>query len=136
MERYFIVDGVVTRCSYSPDFITPDYDNIVDRSSWSPESDAMNNRISASQGASTGQGVYDDADNLPSDLEVRIRSGKLDKAEVDLAVKQFVEESKKEADEKAKADELDKAKKISEARQAYLDSATGFKSVVETKVNQ
>ncbi len=131
MKRYNVFGDVVKQIDYSTPFITPQYDDIVDRSTWSPCSDSMANRVAMVKGGSSGQGVYDDADNLPTDLEVRIRSGKLDKAEVDLAIKQFVDDSKKEFDEKKKAEATEQAKKIAEARQAYLDSAVGFKSSSE-----
>lgn len=131
MKRYNVFCDVVKQIDYSTSFITPKYDDIVDKSTWSPCSDSMANRVASVKGGSSGQGVYDDADNLPSDLEVRIRSGKLDKAEVDLAIKKFVDDAKKEADEKKKADDVANAQKIADARQAYLDNAVGFKSSSE-----
>lgn len=131
MKRYNVFGDVVEQVDYSISFITPKYDDIVDTSTWSPCSDSMANRVASVKGGSSGQGVYDDADNLPSDLEVRIRSGKLDKAEVDLAIKKFVDDSKKEADEKKKADDMANAQKIADARQAYLDNAVGFKPTSE-----
>lgn len=131
MKRYNVFGDVVKQVDYSTSFSTPKYDEIVDKSTWSPSSDAMANRVASVKGGSSGQGIYDDADNLPSDIEVRIRSGKLDKAEVDLAIKQFVDDAKKEADEKKKADDMANAQKIAEARQEYLDNAVGFKSPSE-----
>lgn len=131
MKRYNIFGDVVKQVDFSTSFVTPTYDDIVDKSTWSPCSDSMANRVASVKGGASGQGVYDDADNLPSDLEVRIRSGKLDKAEVDLAIKKFVDDSKKEADEKKKAYDMANAQKIADARQAYLDNAVGFKSSSE-----
>lgn len=127
MKRYNVFGDVVKQVDYSTSFITPIYDDIVDASTWSPSSDSMANRVASAKGGSSGQGVYDDADNLPSDLEVRIRSGKLDKAEVDLAIKKFVDDAKKESDEKKKSEDTANAQKIADARQAYLDNAVGFK---------
>ena len=127
MKRYNVFGDVVKQIDYSSSFVTPKYDDIVDKSTWSPSSDKMANRVASVKGGSSGEGVYDDADNLPSDLEVRIRSGKLDKAEVDLAIKKFVDDAKKEADEKKKSDDIAKAQKIADARQEYLDNAVGFK---------
>ena len=131
MKRYNVFGDVVKQVDFSTSFVTPKYDDIVDASTWSPSSDAMANRVASVKGGASGQGVYDDADNLPSDLEVRIRSGKLDKAEVDLAIKKFVDDAKKEADEKKKADDMANAQKIADARQTYLDNAVGFKSSSE-----
>ncbi len=131
MKRYNVFGDVVKQIDYSSPLFSPMYDDIVDRSTWSPCSDSMANRVAMAKGGSSGQGVYDDADNLPTDLEVRIRSGKLDKAEVDLAIKQFIDDSKQEFDEKKKAEATEQAKKIAEARQVFLDSAVGFKSSSE-----
>lgn len=127
MKRYNVFGDVVKQVDFSTSFVTPVYDDIVDRSTWSPSSDAMSNRVASVKGGASGQGVYDDADNLPSDLEVRIRSGKLDKAEVELAIKKFLDDAEKEADEKKKSEDLANAQKIADARQAYLDNALGFK---------
>lgn len=127
MKRYNVFGDVVKQIDYSTPVVTPVYDEIVDKSTWSPCSDSMANRVASVKGGSSGQGVFDDPGNLPSDLEVRIRSGKLDKAEVDLAIRQFVDDAKKEADEKKKADDMLNAQKIADARQAYLDNAVGFK---------
>lgn len=131
MKRYNVLGDVVKQVDFSTSFVTPNYDDIVDKSTWSPSSDSMANRVASVKGGASGQGVYDDADNLPSDLEVRIRSGKLDKAEVDLAIKQFVDDAQKEADEKKKSDDMAKAKKLADARQEFLDNAVGFKSSSE-----
>ena len=131
MKRYNVFGDVVKQVDYSTPIVTPDYDDIVDRSTWSPSSDSMANRVASVKGGASGQGVYDDADNLPSDLEVRIRSGKLDKAEVDLAIKKFVDDAKKEADEKKKSEDMSNAKKLADARQEFLDNAVGFKPSFE-----
>ena len=131
MKRYNVFGDVVKQVDYSASFVTPKYDDIVDKSTWSPCSDSMANRVASVKGGASGRGVYDDADNLPSDLEVRIRSGKLDRAEVDLAIKKFIDDSKKEADEKKKSDDMANAQKIADARQAYLDNAVGFKTSSE-----
>lgn len=131
MKRYNVIGDVVKQIDFSTSFVTPAYDDVVDRSTWSPSSDQMANRVASVKGGASGQGVYDDADNLPSDLEVRIRSGKLDKAEVDLAIKNFVDDAKKEADEKKKSEDMENAQKIADARQAYLDNAIGFKTSSE-----
>ena len=130
MYRYFINGNSVERKKIDFEFTTPLYDDVVDRSTWSPCSDSMNNRI-ANSGSTGSKGVFDDPDRLPSDLEVRIRSGKLDKTEVALAIQQFIEESKNANDAKKESESLAQAKKIAEARQAYLDAATGFKTPSE-----
>ena len=102
------------------------YDDIVDRSTFSLESDKENIRTSIVQGAGSGVGSYDDPDNLPSDTEVLIRSGKLDKAEVSDLIRSKTNEIKKLQSDEEKQKASEELQKISDARQAHLDSMIGF----------
>lgn len=102
------------------------YDDIVDRSTFSPESDKETVRTSIAQGAGSGIGSYDDPDNLPSDTEVLIRSGKLDKSEVSDLIRSKTIEIKNLQSEEEKQKASEELQKISEARQAHLDSMVGF----------
>lgn len=126
MRRYNVIGNVVRAVDFVSRVASLAYDDIVDRSNWSLSSEKDMARV-AKNGASSGfSGSYDDPEHLPSDLEVKIRSGKLDKAEVSRVVEQHLVDSAKENNEKKKKSELEKAKKIAEARQDYLDKATGF----------
>lgn len=102
------------------------YDDIVDRSTFSPESDKETIRISIAQGTGSGIGSYDDPDNLPSDTEVLIRSGKLDKAEVSDLIRSKTHEINKLQSDEEKQKAFDELQKISDARQAHLDAMVGF----------
>lgn len=102
------------------------YDDIVDRSTFSPESDKETIRTSIAQGAGSGLGSYDDPDNLPSDTEVLIRSGKLDKSEVSDLIRSRTNDIKKLQSDEEKQKASDELKKISDARQAHLDAMVGF----------
>lgn len=102
------------------------YDDIVDRSTFSQESDKEEVRRSQFLGASSGVGAYDDPKNPPSDLEVQIRSGKLDKAEVSEIIKHKQQEIKKAQSDFEAAQKETELKKISEARQEYMDKVIGF----------
>lgn len=133
MRRYNVIGNVVRAVDFVSRIVDISYDDVVDRSNWSLSSEKDMARV-AKNGASSGfSGSYDDSEHLPSDLEVKIRSGKLDKAEVALAVEQHLVDSAKENSEKKKKAELDKAKKIAEARQDYLDKATGFTGMPRDK---
>lgn len=106
------------------------YDDIVDRSQFRPDSEQTRNLALAGAGSS-GQGMYDN-DNLPDDDVVRVRSGKLDRTEVAQLIRQkaeqFDNENVKEiADKKAKERQA-----IVDARQEYLDKATGFSGSPKT----
>lgn len=102
------------------------YDDIVDRSTFSPESDKETIRTFISQGSGSGIGSYDDPDNLPSDTEVLIRSGKLDKAEVSDLIRSKTNDIKKLQSDEEKQKAFDELQKISDARQAHLDAMVGF----------
>lgn len=101
------------------------YDDIVDKSSYRQDSENIRNFISNGSGSS-GEPLYDDTDNMPSNLEVSLRSGKFDKGEVSQMIMKKAEEAdrSKNADiKKAKNEQLEK---INKARQEYLDKKTGF----------
>lgn len=104
-----------------PDF---KYDDILDKSSFRPNSE--NIRQASISGAGVKTGVYDDSDNLPSDLMVRIRSGKLDRAEIAQEIEKAKNDAISKVNDFEKASALKKAEDISRARQDYLDSRTGF----------
>lgn len=115
-------------CFYLEDF--PDisesieYDDIVDTSTFIPDSE--NIRTASLSGAGGKKGVYDDVENLPSDLAVRIRSGKLDRAEIAQELEKATKNALDEVDKIEKDNLSKKAAEIAKARQDYLDSKTGF----------
>lgn len=103
------------------------YDKIVDRSKFISDNETVRNALlSPSSAGSNGVPVYDDDSNPPSDFEVRLRSGKVDKGEV-FQRQLSLQDEIKDSDTKAKAKKA-KAKqdKIEAARQAHLDAQTGF----------
>lgn len=131
MLRYYIKDGYIKSFDFKPDLPKIKYDKIVDKSQFRQDSDNIRQFVSNGVGSS-GSGTYDDPKNMPSDLEVRIRSGKLDKAEISQLQLSEIEKLKKlDADQK-KAAEKDKLDKIDAARQAYLDKKTGFTGSPQT----
>lgn len=106
------------------------YDDVVDRSTFKPDSEQT--RIKSLTGAgSTVEGVYDDKENRPTNLEIAIRSGKLDKAEISqIKLKktdEFKESVEKDKKDKIKAD----AEKIEKARREHLDNMIGFNGKVQ-----
>ena len=115
-------------CFYLEDF--PDisesieYDDIVDISTFIPDSEKV--RTASLSGAGGKKGVYDDVENLPSDLAVRIRSGKLDRAEISQELEKATKNALEEVDKIEKDNLSKKAAEINKARQDYLDSKTGF----------
>lgn len=101
-----------------------EYDDIVDTSTFIPDSE--NVRTASLSGAGGKKGVYDDVENLPSDLAVRIRSGKLDRAEIAQELEKATKNALDEVDKIEKDNLAKKAAEINKARQEYLDSKTGF----------
>lgn len=117
------------------DTVQPDYDDIVDRTDFKRGQDKERNmRLAGDTSGSTTQCVYDfpdgkvTDDNQPSDIQLALRSGRLDKADVDTIKRGVDIQAKDEFDENQKK-KLDKQQKaIDSARQSYLDSQTGFDS--------
>lgn len=107
------------------------YDDIVDRSSFRPDSEQVR-QFHLSGSGSVGQPVYDDSDNLPTDLEVAIRSGKLDKAEISQLQQIKADEIDKSVTKAKKIKAIKEAEDVSKARQDYLDKATGFTGVPQS----
>ncbi len=115
-------------CFYLEDFkFEPkliEYDDIVDTSTFIPDSE--NVRTASLSGAGGKKGVYDDVENLPSDLAVRIRSGKLDRAEIAQELEKATKNALDEVDKIEQENLAKKAAELNKARQDYLDSKTGF----------
>lgn len=126
MKQYFINGNTVTRKDVSIVFPVITYDDVVDRSTFSIEADRENARKSLISGSSS-IGVYDtDVENV-SELAVKVRSGKLDKAEISMIQKGLKKDIAEQTEKDKKAAKVAEAEKIAQARQDFLDSATGFK---------
>lgn len=103
-----------------------DYDDVVDRSQFRPDSENIRNKTLSNLGAGAMNGVYDDDPDSVTDEEVAIRSGKLDRTEIQRIIDNKVKEYSDENIENAKKKEADRLKKLNDARQDYLDAKTGF----------
>lgn len=126
MKQYFINGNMVTRKDVSIVFPVIKYDDVVDRSTFSIEADRENARKSLISGSSS-IGVYDtDVENV-SELAVKVRSGKLDKAEISMIQKGLKKDIAEQTEKDKKAAKVAEAEKIVQARQDFLDTATGFK---------
>lgn len=106
--RYFYVpDGSITSWSYDFELKDPVFDDVVDRSSFRPNSENVRQSVLSGSGF-VEKGVFDDMQNPPSDVQVLIRSGKLDKAEIDDYVRSESERLNDEIDKENKSAELKK----------------------------
>ena len=133
MICYNVTKNGPSRVVRELEFSTPVYDKIVDFSSFVPDSESTRVGASSGQGSSFS-GSYD-GENIPSDDVVRVRSGKLDKAEVSKLIKEKTKQAKNESDVKVQNEAIAQAKALNDARQSYLDEKTGFKSVTESSVS-
>ena len=117
------------------DLVNPRYDSVVDRTDFKKGQDkerAM--RLTGDTGGSTTNGVYDfpdgkfDASKEPTPVMLALRSGKLDKADVD-TLKRFQDNVAKD-EQKLNKDAKEKSHReaIENARQSFIDSQTGFDS--------
>lgn len=128
MKRYSVGSTSVHQIEFQSDFKVLKYDDVVDRSCWSLKNEKDKSRVAASSLPSSS-GSYDDPDELPSDIEVKIRSGKLDRVEVQKAIDSFASSVKKQNKDKADKESLKKTEALAKARQEYLDKATGFTGI-------
>lgn len=118
----------------NPDIV---YDEVTDKSDFKRGQDrerAM--RLVGDTGGSPTNGVYDfnsdedikDSSKNPTDIQLALRSGQLDKADIDTLKRAQDIQAKQEFDDNQKALAEKKREEINNARQAYLDNATGFDS--------
>lgn len=111
---------------YKPSVPVVEYDDIVDRTKYIADKETVRNFSLSGQGAENGQLLYDDETNPPSDFEVKLRQGQVDKGEVFQRQLSLQEEIKETDSDSKKSKAKAKQQKIEEARQAHLDSITGF----------
>lgn len=126
VKQYYIYpDGHSEQRGFVVTVSPSDYDDPVDRSQFRPDSEETRMfRLTGS--GSSGTPLYD-GDNIPTDLEVDIRSGKLDKAEISQLQLQHEKEILAESDKKKAEIKKKEKEAISAARQEFLDKSTGFK---------
>lgn len=127
--RYFYVpDGSITSWSYDLELKDPIFDDVVDRSSFRPNSENVRQSVLSGSGF-IEKGVFDDMQNPPSDIQVLIRSGKLDKAEIDDYIRSESERLNDEIDKENKSAELKKElDKITSSVQDNAEQNTGIHS--------
>lgn len=94
-----------------------EYDDIVDDSNYVQDKETVRNRRLNAEDAGGAVGIYDT--KMPTDTEIALRNGKLDKAEISQMILQEQKDIKERAKEKKKA--------VSDAvRQAAIDNAIGL----------
>lgn len=109
-----------------PEVLSPEYDSVVDSSSYRP--DAENTRHFLLSGSGTcSTPLYDENPDSVSTTELLLRQGKLDKGEISQLILQKKADYQESISEHKKELALEEVKKLNEARQDYLDKATGFK---------
>lgn len=123
MKKYYYVnnEGETIKCDLPTEQETKK-DSVVDYASFRPDNEEERIFRLTGQGGNGNIGKYDKEESMPSDLIVKIRQGKMDKAEV----QQVLENKKEEYKESKKKEKLEEAKRIEEARQEFLDKKTGF----------
>lgn len=130
--QYMFNGDTLKRVDYPIPRIKIKFDDIVDRSTFTLEADRENARKSMLMGQSM-KGVFD-GDSMPTDLELAIRSGKLDKAEIDDAKRAIQRDIKNDSDSVKKDKAEKKSQKLESARQEHLDKLTGFTGIPQDKV--
>lgn len=117
-------------------FVRPkiEYDDIVDDTDFKAlKSESRLTRLNQ-EGAGQGQGLYD-FDGTEKDMPfdkvtdeiVALRSGILDKADIDTIQRDSIEKSRKAVSDAEKKKAEKNAEKVSRERQEFIDSRLGFK---------
>lgn len=103
------------------------YDDIVDSSDFKPSRELIRDR-SGSNSGEIEQGVYDykkgtkiTKENIITDVELALRNGKLDKADIQKMNEMLDQELSKQAETAKEKQELEKAEKATKNRQKKLD---------------
>lgn len=107
----------MTKDPYKDPKVEIEYDDIVDDSNYVQDKETVRNKRLNAGDAGGAVGIYDT--KMPTDTEIALRNGKLDKAEVS----QMMLQEQKDIKERAK----DRKKAATEAvRQAAIDNAIGL----------
>lgn len=118
------------------------YDKVVDRSQYRPDYEGVRDfmKSSISQGGSGSSGVYDyqdgkvDPEKTPTDIEMALRTGHLDKAEVDTLIRQEEEVVKGKMKQAKDAADVDAQNALNKKRQAAVDKALGVDTASDAAV--
>lgn len=108
-----------------PKVFSPEYDSVVDSSTYRPDSENTRHFLLSGSGTCSTP-LYDENPDDVSSIELLLRQGKLDKGEISQLILDKKADYKESISEHKKELVLDEVKKINEARQEYLDKATGF----------
>ena len=115
------------------------YDDIVDRTDFKIGQDSARNQRIGDTGGSLGDGLYDfGGDKKPqidsiSNAELTLRSGALDKADVDTLSRVMKKAAQMEVDENVKQKLAKEKQDLNDARQSFIDKQTGFNQEVDNK---
>lgn len=111
-------------------FKSPHFEQVTDTSDWKPTAEVKRDRI-ATNHAGNDIGLYDSdkfsgtEDDRPSDIELALRSGALDKADVQSLQEKVKANADKTVQAKREKDALDAEAAKSKSRQAKLDEVLG-----------
>lgn len=122
---------------YKDSFISPvdiNYDKVVDTTDFKRSQDTERNALlTGDTGGSVQSGVYDfedgnkvDMAKFPSDTILALRSGRVDKADVDTILRAQKENAENEVSDSLSAKQKEDIQKINAARQKFMDNEIGF----------
>lgn len=109
---------------------SPKFEQVTDTSHWRPSAEVKRDRI-ATNTSGNDIGLYDSdkfsgtEDDRPSDIELALRSGALDKADVQALQEKAKSEADKALYSKREKDALDAEAAKAKSRQAKLDEVLG-----------
>lgn len=126
---------VVSLKPFNPNFVLPlakFYDDVVDKTDFKKGSDTARNKRLGDTGGSVGDGLYDFVDGKIDNskvtaIDLALRSGHLDRADVDTLSRFMQMAAEKEAAQNDKEKLEKEREKLQNERQEFLDKEFGFK---------
>lgn len=119
-----------------------EYDDIVDDTNFRRSSERIRDKILTGNVGAGERGLYDfqenekvTKENSPTDIEIDLRSGKLDKADIQKLEKVFNDKAVQDVETERTKKALEAERKASKDRQDKLDERLGIKTLEDNQVS-
>lgn len=118
-----------------------EYDDIVDTSNFKLSSEKIRDKIATGNVGAGEQGLYDfkedekvTPENCPTDVEIALRNGKLDKADIQKLQEVYSDKAKDDVETERTKSALEAERKASKDRQDKIDERLGLNTLEDSKV--
>lgn len=115
-----------------------EYDDIVDTSNFRLSSEIIRDKVASGNVGAGEQGIFDfqadekvTKENMPTDVELALRSGKLDKADVQKLQKLYDDKAQSDVETERTKSALEAERKASKKRSDKVDEMLGVNNTLE-----